>query len=613
MDYQGSQNQGADNSMGSAAEYEPSEQEKELCKTIHKMFEAAKKAREPYCSRWADYYKMYRGIQWKEKRPSYRHSSVVNLIFTAINNQVPLLTDGRPRVEYLAKNPQDTEIDDIMNSLFQSDWERFDWTTTLLEDLYDSATFGTALAALDFDDSADYGLGAIRWNSLEPMYSYPQGGASDINSRKRCRYFIYAEPVSLEEVRARYPEKGCYVKADMRDLWQSDKTDLQDSRFRSPTHNDPTQDFKSGSNSDQSAQAMVMTLFWRPTETEEVQTTKKNEDGSEEPIYELRLKYPKGRKIVRAGNIILEDDALDLDDTSIPVQKMVNYIDPRSFWGISDVEQTEGPQQIFNKMISFCLDVMVLMGNPIWVVSNDSGVNTDELYNMPGAVVEKEPGSEVRREEGVQLQPYILSMIDRVKAWFDDISGSQEVSRGVNPSGVTAAAAIEDLQQSGRTRIRQKARNMDSFLKEMGRQYAQIALKNYTVPKVRRTTGKDGSEKYFKFHTSHIEDEQGNKRTQINYTEMGRDKNTGKMMEIASKQHVLVGDFDVIATTQSGLPFAKNESEQKLFALYDRQAIDVEELLRGIEYPNVDKVLQRRAEQQQMQAQQQQQQRAPAA
>ena len=581
--------------------YTPDEKDKKTLKFVYNLYSKSKQLREPYVEKWKDYYHMFRGKQWKQKRPSYRHSEVVNLVFTTIQNQIPLMTDTRPRSEFIATEPQDIELAKILDEVFTSDWERQDWMYTLTECLYDAHLYGIGLSKIDFNERANFGLGQITWDSLEPIYAYPEAQASDINNHRKCGHFIYAEPIDLDKIEEMYPEKGKYVRSDLQDLWQSAKTDLRDIKYRSPSEGAVIEGHPSDSTTARN-QALVITLYCRPGETEENEIVRESEDGKEETLYQTKLKYPRGRKVVIAGNVVLEDEELELEDKSFPIQKVANYIDPRSFYGISDIEQTEGPQIIFNKLISFSLDVLTLMGNPIWIVDRDSDVDTDDLFNIPGAVVEKEPGSEIRRETGVQLQPYVLQLIDRVKLWFDDISGSQEVSRGSNPSGVTAARAIEALQQSGRTRIRQKTRNMDSFLREFGRQYVQYALKNYSVPRIRRITGRDGSEKYFKFHTEKHEID-GDRKTVIIYEQLEHNPQTGQTIPVKKIDRVLTGDFDVRVNTVSGLPFSKAENEQKLLSLFDRGVIDEEELLKGIEYPNAEAVLKRLQEKRALQAQ----------
>lgn len=607
LDY--NQSGGSDTSTGVSGNetYELSEEEKKTLKYVKDTYDKAKKYREPYIEKWKDFYQYFRGKQWKTRRPAHRHSDVINLIFSSIQNQVPLMTDSRPTVDFIAEKPEDLEFAKILNDLMISDWDRLNWSGTLLECLYDSHIYGTALAMLDFDDEADFGLGSARWISLEPMYCYPSPGASDVNTGRPCAEFQYAEPVPVERLKQMFPKFAQYIKPDIRDLWQETKTDIKDVKYQSSLDQKTSLDGNATIGQVNTDTAMLMTTYCRPLDTDQQEISEKDEQGNDSVAYQTKLKYPKGRKIVSLANLVLEDGELDVDDKSFPIQKLNNYLDPRSFWGISDVEQAEGPQMMFNKVVSFSMDVLTLMGNPIWIVDTSSGVDTDNLYNIPGGIVEKAPGSEVRREAGTDLQPYVIQLIDRLKNWYDEVVGTPEVSRGVNPPGVVAARAIESLQQSGRTRIRQKTRNMDEgFLREMGRQYAQLVLKNYTLPRVRRVSDADGVQKYFNFSVEHVKLAKGPK-TVVNYQEYVKDMD-GELVPGPIVDKALMGTFDVRVSTISGLPFQKEEDKQTAFNLFDREVIDAEELLRKIDYPNVDAIIQRLNERRAQQAEAQQQQ-----
>jgi hypothetical protein len=254
------------------------------------------------------------------------------------------------------------------------------------------------------------------------------------------------------------------------------------------------------------------------------------------------------------------------------------------------------------------------MGNPIWVIDTTSGVDTDNLVNSPGLVVEKEPGSEVRREEGVQLQPYVLQLIDRMKLWFDDISGSSDSSRGVKPEGVTAASAITALQDASQTRLRQKSKNIDACMQNFGQMYQSRVFQFYTAPRVFRITNDQNVTKYFKFHVdqeTHPETGEVRKFARVQQYAQGED---GKHYEAPEQQYDIKRRFDVVVTTGSSLPFEKDRVEQQSMNLFDRGIIDAEEVLKNLRYPNKESVLQRMAEKAQQQAamQAQQQGQTPA-
>ena len=64
--------------------YNPSQEELEAVKLVEKLFTAAKRARSQYDQKWSEHYKLYRGKHWLQKRPSYRHSEVLNYIFSEV-------------------------------------------------------------------------------------------------------------------------------------------------------------------------------------------------------------------------------------------------------------------------------------------------------------------------------------------------------------------------------------------------------------------------------------------------------------------------------------------------------------------------------------------------
>ena len=126
--------------------YEPSPDEKKALKLAQDLFERAKKYREQYDNRWLDFYRFFRGRQWKEQRPSYRHSEVVNLVFRTIQSAVPIQMDARPRFEFLPEEPTDMEFAEILNMLAEAEWAAKNWSAELLEVIYDSNIYGTGLS-----------------------------------------------------------------------------------------------------------------------------------------------------------------------------------------------------------------------------------------------------------------------------------------------------------------------------------------------------------------------------------------------------------------------------------------------------------------------------------
>lgn len=554
------------------ASYQPTPEETKLIKKVEKIFEKSKRHRSMYDEKWISNYHMFRGKQWKDARPSYRHSEVVNMIFQSIQSTVPIQTDQRPKFVFLPQEPSDREFSEILNEVSESDWQRQNWTEQLTEIVYDSNIYGTGLGECGYDPDALMGLGSVTFRSTDPFNAFPDSSARDVNLESES--FVLAEPLDVSVIKKRFPKYKEFIKPDLADMLSSQKNDLSPLRFRSPVESRMTVEGGNSYELTSKDKALLITCYYKCDEYDEKQT--------EEGEYEQILKYPLGRKIIICNGVLLENVPHPFDDGLFPFARLVNYTDPRVFWGISEVEQLEGPQKTFNKLISFALDVLTLMGNPVWLNPTSSDVDSANLTNRPGLVIDHNPGFAPQRVEGVQLQPYVLQLAESMRRWFNDTAGNQEVSQGVAPTGITAAAAISTLQDAAQTRMRLKARHLDAMLQNFGQQYVSRVFQFYTAPRIHRITGKDGAERYFKMH-------------------IATDEKTGQKMAIVEKdgvrkEYVIQGAFDVRVTTGSTLPFARAEKEQRLMNLFDRGILDAKEVLKGIDYPNWESVLQRISE-----------------
>lgn len=604
------EHQAPDNSGGQTPGYNPDADEKKTIQLVDMLYSKAKKYRKRYDQKWIDYYKMFRGRQWKEVRPSYRHSEVINMVFQTIQSMVPTLTDSRPKLEFLPTIPNQFELADILTKVAENDWIHNNWLEVLTEILYDSHFYGTGIGFCSFDEKANMGLGNIEFESADPFYFFPDPQARDING-KRTKYVIYAEPTDITELKKKYKDNpnAQYIAADIIDFAQGDKADIYQVMFKSPVDSKLMVEGPSGYDSIAKNQTLKITVYFKDDDFEEEEKIELKEDGT--PMLDetgapkvgevvQKLKYPNGRKIVVAGGVLLEDGPMEFDDGLFPYVRLTNYVLPREFWGMGEVDQLEGPQKTLNKMVSFALDVMTLMGNPIWVVDDTSGVDTDNLFNKPGLIIEKTAGSDVHREPGVELQPFVLQLIDRYKAYIDGVSGESDLSRGVEPRDPMSGDAIQSIQEAQQTRLRLKSRHIDSFLQDFGKLYLSRVFQYYSVPRIVRVSGDDNADKYFYFHVEKLVDENGDTKRIANIT---THDNQVKTIEIQ-------GDFDVRVSTGSTLPFSKDEKANKSFNLFKLQVIDDEELLKNLDYPNYQAVLarvnQKKAQnaQQQMQTQQ---------
>ena len=591
--------------------YEPDEAEQRAIKLAGRLFSDAKRAKEAVDSKWVENYKFFRGKQWPEKRPTYRHSEVLNFIFSEVQTVLVLLTDARPNIDYLPEDPSDREFAEILSQIVRSKWDRNAWSMVLAEAIVDASIYGTAIAGVPWKPKLHNGLGDFVFETEDPFHIFPDPDARSKVNDEYCKYIVRAKPRPVESVKADYPEKADFIRADIGDLAQQSGAGQADDQvhYKSPSDNRVLVESDRSVHPGKPGQVLEICVYLKSEEMIEEQVGEEPdpETGATKKLYQTRKKYPNGRKIVVANGVLLEDrgdvskgEGYPYENGLFPFARLVDHAMPREFWGVGEIENLRSPQMIINKLISYVLDVLTLMGNPIWVVDTNSGVDTDNLTNQPGLVVEKHPNTTVDRKEGVQLQPFVLQtlelMIERI---MGKLGSTQEVSKGVAPSADSSGYAIAQLQEAAQTRIRGKSRNVEEFLKEVGGLVADRILQFYTMPRVVRITNNQNAHQYFKFHVEEKADESGNVQKTAHILPLDRD-DMGNPVEGPPIAVPIKSKMDVRFNVGSSLPFAKLESRTLAEKLYDKQIIDAEEYLTQLEYPNRERIIQRLKERQAM-------------
>jgi hypothetical protein len=400
-----------------------SPEDRQCVAKVLKEFEKLKKHRSKYDYNWLHYYKMWRGDQWDGiKMPKHRQRECINMIWQTVQANMPLQTDARPRIQFVAEEPSDIEFANVLNEVMEADWERGNWLVPLSEIILDGYIYGTGYGSLVYDQEADFGMGSAQFESEDPFYLYPDNEAREINDN-RSKIFIKAEPVDTDSLKREFPEFEDKIKSDIDSDIQSSKTSLNDytARTSNSDRDMPDVSFLTGKQKT-TPRTMLITAWMKPDETEEVESEEIGENGEIQNKVIIKKVYPFGRVIKIANGLKIFEGTLT-ESGRFPFMKYVNYMLPREFFGVSEVEQLESPQRVFNKILNAAIEIMNLMGNPIWVISTDSGIDPNKLINRTGLVVEKEPGSEVRREHGVELNSTIFPLLDRLESWFDKIGG----------------------------------------------------------------------------------------------------------------------------------------------------------------------------------------------
>jgi hypothetical protein len=232
------------------------------------------------------------------------------------------------------------------------------------------------------------------------------------------------------------------------------------------------------------------------------------EYGKINPKGEKR-KYAEGiRLVMKIGKVIVYDGSAPVDDGMVPLVPYYCYKDEESIWGTGEVENILPAQKSFNEMDFAEYESLHLTSNPGWVVDADCGVDPSSITNKRGQVYVKNPGKEFRRLESGQTNPQLSMRKLSDQQFMEIISGINEASQGRRPGGITAAKAIERLQQQTNGRIRLKAASLALYsLPRLGKLIASRNAKYWTTERLMRITDRvTGEVKRVVFDPERIKD-----------------------------------------------------------------------------------------------------------
>jgi len=607
----------------SDAASEQSEKEEEVVSMVERLFQDARAARRPHDQNWKTDFEWYLGKQWLQKRPTYRNSEVVNLTYSSIQAQVPVLMGVKPRFVYLPEDPTDNLFAQFVDMIAEADWQRNHWSYPVQEAIIAGGVIGNGIWSMKFDPEANSGIGAIKFLHVDPFNFYPAPRAKDINDGS-CPYVIEATPLPLHQAQAMFPKVAHKIKPDIQtDIPVDLASKLGTSRLSNTSTRltgvieniGPDQTAEEYTTRDageeRDEEVLLLECYIQDETIEEVEIQMKDSSGNTlidnkgkpKVTKETKKKFPRGRYIVVVGKALAFDGENPYLDGKHPYAKYDNNILFNEFWSVSDVSQQKSMQRVINRLWSFTMDSLTQMSNPIWVV-DQGAVDAENLVNAPGLIVEKAPGSSVDRQPGVGLPPGLLSAYQLAIDNFDRIQGTNEVTQGVRPPGTSSGKEVELLQEAGQIRLRQKARNLEKGLEEIGSLYVSRVMQFYSERRFFTINQEGAPPKFFRFQVQEAPQKTGFFLARA----MIVNPDTGQVQEKQVEQKFLTkGIFDVRVSVGSNLPFAKATREERAFQMFDRQIIDAEEVLNTIEWPNKEEVLKRLKERQEAAAQQPQQ------
>lgn len=569
------------------------EEEKEL-KSLLNNLAKAKKARREYDQNWPKYEAYYNGNQWYgKKRSSYRATPNANIIRPTVQTVIPIMTDTQPGIDVLPQEPRDYWFSEILSKVNRSWWNRSSMPLTIVEVLTDCSIYDAGFLKVVWSPDLDGGRGDVEIVTIDPKNLYVLENSNDIN--KNCPVLIELYPATVGELKRKYPDKADKIRASDRPTDTSDNTQNTEIYLVSPTDKDDGHEnpiLHGGGNENDIVWCAEMWMDDYAVEEED--TGELNEDGT--PKIEERRKYPLG-KVVQAVpglNLVLDVGPNPYSDGRKPYVRFINTVRPRKFYGEGEVGPLCETQDMINRTLATIYDHTTLMVNAVWIIDDNSNVDPELITNQVGLVIQKAPGSEVKREQPPPISAQLFEFYNQNRALADTQSGVHDVTQGRKPTGITAAEAISTMQEAAQTRIRLKERNMQVALQQLGYLVVSRFLQFYRSPRVIKITGQNQWPEFFEFF---IEQNPGSGNYVLNSREYEYNEEMQKYRPgnwQTSEETKGLFDIEVVAGT--ALPFMKSQRGELAIRLQQQGIIDDIAVLETLEWPDKEKVIQRKQE-----------------
>jgi hypothetical protein len=184
----------------------------------------------------------------------------------------------------------------------------------------------------------------------------------------------------------------------------------------------------------------------------------------------------------------------------------IPHIPTGRFYADSVIADLIPIQREYNRTRGQIVEAKNKMAHPQLMAAKGSIV-ASKISTEPGQVIEYELGYPTPEPLPLQgLPAYVLQELDRSLMDFEDISGQHQVSKGQVPSGVTAATAINFLQEQDESMLSVTHEGIEEAFQKLGYQTLCYVKQYWDLPRQVKVTGKDGFYNVISFRGSDLRD-----------------------------------------------------------------------------------------------------------
>jgi len=166
---------------------------------------------------------------------------------------------------------------------------------------------------------------------------------------------------------------------------------------------------------------------------------------------------------------------------------------PHFFYGMGEVEPLINLQLLHDDTHQIIKLAHMFQAMGKLIIDESTGLKEGDVSNNPDELLFVAQGTSDRIKwlMGPAPNAEFYTYLQHLQSAADLVSGRHDVTRGINPTGVTAGRAIQALNQSANIRIRSRIRDNMKPLGMAGRLLASRVQQFWPTLKTMRTVGPD--------------------------------------------------------------------------------------------------------------------------
>ena len=482
------------------------------------MFNHARDKRRPIIGKWITNYQVIHNKTWSKYRSPGHPRTEIPEIYPILASIVAWMTDQKPRYRVSAMVPPDSPVVNFYAGLssdlewiLNANWEALDYHVEAAQILWDGELYGIAYGKTYWDSESSDGLGDVQMRRCDPFQIYLDPDAS---SWKDISYIVETKQMTQDEVKRRFPrakvdelgfsDYGTQAPNQMDQSGGSRGVRPNPGRLpKTPDVGTNVTTFggKGERPSIMDGTVTLMEMWYRTTAKSNLPEAPTPDPTPETP--NRSKTKDQWHCLIWAGNqILLHKKAEDVMGANMHPYARYCPLEEGELYGYSLVEQLAPIQISINRLFASIEHNAWLAGNPILVRRDGSKA---PITNRPGEVVEVDsPNQDVRWLEPPKITQEHFMAIDRLIEEMERVSGMSAIVRGSQPQGRPSEGVVNTVQDSAFVRIRQRLRNFERFLREMGILQAHLVTQFYDQERVMSRIGDDGQGSALKIMDLHF-------------------------------------------------------------------------------------------------------------